>query len=346
MRAVITVLALVSACSDDATYVVVTIEQGSFPTTQATALRASIELEDGRTASAEPMPPNGNVFLLPSTLSFELRSGDGVAEVVALATHENVSLSGSSEVRIAQGERTDVSVELGTMKMLPTDGGVEMPAISVTPTMPDALGSIADFGVRLKGSTTTRELVVRNTGGPSAALGSLVLSVAPGLAIVDAANMCTGEMLATNGSCMFSLQFAPVDQTPEPSSGGLNATVGIAPYQTQGPGTLIGARTPVAAQFSVTRSKLIALALNVDAPMIVQNESASAISLTFSIDAGYTFTGDAPCATAAATLAAAGASGDRCTLRVRRTGSGSPSGNFTITEGATAVSIPLTSSGT
>ena len=326
-------VAALAACGADGTFVIVTIEQGSFPSKETTGLRANIELDDGRNASAEPTPPNGNVFLLPSTLSFELRSGAGKATVTALATNQGASLMGSTELVVVDDLENLVTVRLGEVKTLPTDGGVVDPVISLAP-------DFYDFGVRSIGSTTSQPFVVANTGPASGVLGMVELStLIPGMNVTT--NGCTGMPLATNASCMFTLSFAPTSTTPDTNSTtGLFATMSIAPYQSQGAAVVACARAPTGTNFSLSRSLIRALAQGTTADVVVTNDSASPISLTFTLSSQFRFvaTGSPSCSPPTSTSMTLDAA-STCNLRIQRDMPGE--GYLEVTEGATTARVKV-----
>jgi len=109
--------------------------------------------------------------------------------------------TGSTELVVARGEVTPVTVELGRDLVLPPDGGVDQSELGVQPPG-------YDFGIHELSVDQTHQFVVTNSGtGPSLPLTISLAGVTDQrFTLVD--NTCDGVALEAAAQCGFGVRFA------------------------------------------------------------------------------------------------------------------------------------------
>lgn len=326
-----------TGCTGGETYVLATITRGDVPeTSPIRTIETTIDL-DGRTDMTPILAPSaGAEMVLPATLTLELSSGDGLATIGANAYGDNGSplASGSTEIVVARGDITPVTVELGRDAPLPPDGGPDAADCRLSLDRTSIL-----FETRTIGTSHDEIIMVGNSG-----IGSCT-SLAPTLIGLGATQFeiandgCTGMSLGASATCTFAARFRPMNV------GAVGATVEVRPYAQEAVAGMSGAGV----LFSLTPSSLgfgnVAVATSVTQTVTVINESTTTATqgVGFLLDDSVNFAIDASSSCAQGQTLAPTAS---CTIRVRFTPSspGTKNTSLHVTDRAT-MSLDLSGTG-
>jgi hypothetical protein len=327
----------IAGCSGGETYVLATITRGDVPeTSPIRSIETTIDL-DGR-IDMTPMlaPAAGAEMVLPATLSLELASGDGLARIGANAYGDDgVPLAtGSTEIVIARGDVTPVTVELGRDSVMPPDDA-GMPDANDCRVSLDRTSLL--FDTRTLGTSHDETIAVGNSGtGACAVLAPTLLGV--GATQFELANdTCTGVALGAAATCTFAVRFRPTDV------GSVGATVEMRPYA-----SVLAGMSGSAVLFSLTPSSLgfgnVAVSTSITQTVTVKNESTTTATqgIGFLLDDTVNFAIDpSSTCTQAQTLAPT----ESCTIRVRFTPS-SPGLESTFLHVTDRATMSLALSGT